>query len=384
MSLERAEILKFAVELRHKLHSQPETAWKEYNTSAYIREILTDNRIRWKKCAETGTIAVLAPEAKGRHVALRADIDALAIDEKTAVPYKSKNAGVMHACGHDGHTSALIAAALILKENEEKLGGPVTLVFQPGEEGGHGAKRILEEGCLKDVDCIFGWHNWPGIKFGEAACPDGVVMAANGTFHIDFYGKGGHSSQPEICRDPVLAASAVVTALQQIVSRRVAPQDSAVVSVTSFEAPSGLTTIPEHSRIEGSIRISDTLMRDRVGEMIKNIAEKTADAYGVRAEVELRKRYGATVNDADSASFMRECLKNTLGENWKSYIKMPVMASEDFSYYLEKIPGAYALIGSDDGNGHNIACHNAAYDFNDRLIEPAAELLVKLAGIDNK
>lgn len=383
MSANWSDIVQLATDFRHELHAHPEITWNEFETAKRIRKILEENNITWKECAKTGTIATLAPNANGIHIALRADIDALPINENTDVPYKSLSDGIMHACGHDGHTSTLLAAALGLKEAEEKLPGPVTLIFQPAEEGGHGAKKVLEEGCLESVDFIYGWHNWPGIKFGEAVCPDGVVMAANGTFHIDLYGTGGHSSQPEICRDPVLAASAVIIALQQIVSRRVSPQESAVLTVTSIEGPSGLTTIPEHVKLEGSIRISDTYMRDKVGEMIKEITANTASAYGVRAEIELRKRYGATVNNPEAAEFMRNSLKSVLGSNWRSDVPVPLMASEDFSYYLEKIPGAYALIGSDDGAGHNIACHNAGYDFNDKLIEPVSRVLIQLAGLNN-
>jgi len=385
MPLVWSDIVQFATKFRHELHANPENTWQEFNTAARIRNILSEHDISYWKCAETGTVATIGGNSnKAQNIALRADIDALPIHEATNLDYKSSVNGCMHACGHDGHTATLLAAAIYLKQMEDKLDNKITLIFQPAEEGGHGAKKMIEEGCLEGVDYIFGWHNWPAIKFGEAVCPDGVVMAANGTFHIDLYGVGGHSSQPELCRDPVLAGSAVVTALQQIVSRRIAPQDAAVVTVTSFEAPSGLTTIPEHARLEGSIRISDTKTRDNVGRMIEDIVKKTADSYGVKAEVELRTRYNATMNHPDAAEIMRNAIKSILGKDWKSNISLPIMASEDFSYYLEKIPGAYALIGADDGEGHNIACHNPAYDFNDKLIEPVSKILIQLAGLNNQ
>ena len=381
-NLEFLEIIKYAKEFRRELHSNPELTWQEVDTAKAIRAVLKSHYIPYKEYASTGTVATLAPNAKGEHIALRGDIDALEIEEKTNLAYSSKKISCMHACGHDGHTATLIAASIWLKQNEDKLPGPVSLVFQPAEEGGHGAKKMIEEGALDDVDFIYGWHNWPAIKFGQAVCPDGVVMAGNGTFHIDIKGVGGHSSQPEISRDPVLAASAITMALQQIVSRRIAPQKAGVVSVTSIDARSGLTTIPQAAKIEGSIRIPDLQTRDEVAKSIKEITQNTAKAYGVEVEVEFRNRYSPTTNHEKPASIMREKLKETLGDDYKSDIATPIMASEDFSYYLQKIPGAFALIGSNDGEEkHGKPCHNSHYDFNDELIEPVCRVFAKLANL---
>ncbi|MDZ7642961.1 MAG: amidohydrolase [Woeseiaceae bacterium] len=214
------ECVAGAVAARHELHRHPELAWQEAATAARIRTQLDAMDIAWRSCADTGTVATLASKATGRHVALRADIDALPIAEQSGASWASEVVGCMHACGHDGHTATLLAAARWLKHHESSLPGPVTLLFQPAEEGGHGARRMIEDGALEHVDVIFGWHNWPAIPWGQAVCPDGVVMAGNGTFRIDVQGRGGHASQPEACRDPVVAASAIVLALQQVVSRR--------------------------------------------------------------------------------------------------------------------------------------------------------------------
>lgn len=374
------DVVKFATDFRHELHTYPELTWQEHGTTRKIRDLLDRFEIPWEACTETGTIGRLAQDTTGKHIALRTDIDALPMEEATGLSYASQSTGCMHACGHDGHAATLIAAALWLKQHEDSLPGPVTLLFQPAEEGGHGAKAMIEAGCLKGVDVIYGWHNWPAIRFGQAICPDGIVMAGNGTFHITLHGKGGHSSQPELCHDPVLAASAVTIALQQIVSRRTAPQKVAVVSVTSIDAPSGPTTIPNTARLQGSIRISDNQMRDEISEAITHITRNTAEAYGVKAEVEFRNRYDATVNHPEPAHHMREIFRENLGEQWKSDHLAPVMASEDFSYYLEQIPGAFALVGSDDGDNHHIPCHNTRYDFNDRLIEKVSRCFIQLAG----
>jgi len=382
MTQTSTDILQHATALRRELHRQPELTWQEHETAARIRAELGALGIAWRECAETGTLATLAPEAAGRHVALRADIDALPIAETTGAAWASRVAGCMHACGHDGHTAALVATASWLKQHEVDLPGPVTLLFQPAEEGGHGAERMIQGGALEGVDVIFGWHNWPAMEFGKAVCPDGPVMAANGTFAITVRGHGGHASQPELCRDPVLAASAINLALQQVVSRRFPPQAAVVLSVTSIDAPSFDTVIPSTARLSGSFRLSDSELRETMHALITEVSEHTARAYGTEAQVELFPRYGATVNDADAAAEYRDVLRAELGEAWLcEETRIPIMASEDFSYYLEKIPGAFALIGANDGPDHAHACHNSAYDFNDALLEPLLRIYARLAGV---
>ncbi|MDD3576310.1 MAG: N(2)-acetyl-L-2,4-diaminobutanoate deacetylase DoeB2 [Halothiobacillus sp.] len=382
MSSTWAQNVQEATALRHRLHRSPELSWQEHGTAQIIRSELKSLDIPWRACANTGTVATLAPNATGRHIALRGDIDALPIAEQTAVDWISQTPGVMHACGHDGHTATLMAVARWLKTNESALAGPVSLLFQPAEEGGHGARVMIEDGALDGVDWIFGWHNWPAIPFGQAVCPDGPVMAANGIFEIELTGRGGHASQPELCRDPVLAAAAVTLNLQQIVARRLAPQSAAVVSVTSIDAPSGITVIPQTARLAGSIRVGDTAVRAEIGGMIGEIAQATAQSYGVQANVTVTPRYQATVNHAAPAAHYRCALEQVLGPHWCDHrLPIPIMASEDFSYYLEQIPGAFALIGADDGEGHHLPCHSPQYDFNDRLIDPVGRVLASLVGV---
>lgn len=375
-------IVENAVALRHDLHRQPELTWAERQTAQTLRDILTQHDITWRPCAELGTIATFATNATGPHIALRADIDALPIEEQSGVAWASQINGCMHACGHDGHAATMAATAQWLKQNEAALPSPVSLFFQPAEEGGHGAKKMIEDGALKGIDAIFGWHNWPAIPFGQAVCPEGVVMAANGTFQINVLGRGGHASQPEKCRDPVLAGSAIVMALQQAVSRRLPPQQAVVISVTSFDAPSIDTTILDAAKLGGSFRIADNGLRETVHALITEIAKETAKAYGCTAEVEMRPRYLATVNHAEEAERFRSVLADELGADWQAKdIPLPVMASEDFSYYLAEVPGAYALIGADDGEDHHHPCHSAYYDFNDRLIPLVMRLYARLAGV---
>jgi hippurate hydrolase len=375
------ELMAAAVEIRREFHRKPELTWAEHETARRIRNELTRLDIPWRVCAETGTIGVLAAKAAGRHIALRTDIDALPIMEATGAAWASEIPGRMHACGHDGHTATLLAVAEWMKRHEAELPGPVSLFFQPAEEGGHGAQKMIEDGALESIDAVFGWHNWPSIPFGEAVCPDGPVMAANATFRITVQGKGGHSSQPELCRDPVLGAAAITMAMQQIVSRRLEPQQAAVVSVTSIDANSGETIIPAEVTMAGSLRVAEDRYRDRVMDLVVKTAEETARAYGVTAEVNMHPRYRATVNDPAEAARYREVLKAELGESWRSEsTPVPIMASEDFSYYLKERPGAFALIGADDGNGHDAVCHSPLYDFNDRLIAVVSRLYLRLAG----
>ena len=303
-----------AVAFRHALHRAPELTWSETETARAIRERLDALGILWRACAKTGTVAVLATDADGRHIALRGDIDALPIVEDSGVDWASEHEGCMHACGHDGHAATLMAAASWLKAHEADLPGPVTLLFQPAEEGGHGAKAMIDDGALEGVDAIFGWHNWPAIAFGRAACPDGAVMAGNGTFEIAVRGVGGHASQPELCRDPVLAASAIVTSLQQVVSRRISPQAPTVLSVTSIRADGAPTVIPEIAIIGGSFRLGDPDTRRQMGELITEITRNTAAAHGVEADVSIHPRYDATVNHAAEAGQYRDALAAELGD----------------------------------------------------------------------
>ncbi|WP_020409887.1 N(2)-acetyl-L-2,4-diaminobutanoate deacetylase DoeB2 [Hahella ganghwensis] len=376
------EIITTSVSFRRELHRYPELGWSEVETAERIRQRLTALGIQWRECADTGTIAVLASDKPGPHIALRADIDALPIIEKSGVDWTSEHDGCMHACGHDGHTATLYNTAQWLKRYESELPGPVTLLFQPAEEGGHGAKRMIEDGALEGVKAIYGWHNWPAIPLGQVVCPDAAVMAGNGTFQLTVQGAGGHSSQPELCRDPVLAGSAIVLALQQLVSRRLPAQSATVISVTSFDAKSGVTVIPEKAILEGSYRLTDPDDRPLIDRLIKEIAESTAQAYGTTCMVEVHPRYQPTINHATEAEKFREALVDEFGSGtFDNTIRVPIMASEDFSYYLNEIPGAFALIGSGtDEIRHNVPCHSPKYDFNDALIPHVTRILARLAG----
>jgi amidohydrolase len=380
------KIINEAIEARHWFHRHPELTWQEENTAVRIRDRLTELGIQWRVCAEHGTVATLATGAPGRHIAFRSDMDALPITEYAAVDVCSSEPGVMHACGHDGHMAALLGLAAWLKHHESQLRNPISMIFQPAEEGGHGAKKMIEDGALEGVDVIYGWHNWPALPAGVALCPDGAVMSGNGTFHMTIRGVGGHASQPELCADPVLAASAITLNLQQIVSRRLPPQAAAVVSVTSIVADSAETVTPESVTLAGSIRLSDPKLREKINTLIVEISEHTAAAYGVSVAIEIRPRYEATLNHAGAAQHYRDALQAELGDGYAdSELLLPIMASEDFSYYLNKIPGAFALVGmsehSPSAAAYDVPCHSPGYHFNDRILESVIRVFSRLAGL---
>lgn len=375
------EIMAAAVVNRQKLHKIPEPCWKEKKTLAYLSQVLTESSVQWRPCSKTGLVANFAQDAAGPHVALRTDIDGLVMDEANDFQYKSIQNGCMHGCGHDGHMAVMLAIAEWLKVHEKKLPGPVRLLFQPAEEGGYGAREMIADGALEGVDKIFGWHNWPAIEFGKAVCPQGPVMASNASFSISVRGRGGHASQPEMCNDPILGAAAITLGLQQIVSRKLAPQQAAVVGVSSIDGRSEETVIPDRVELKGSIRMASTKGLEKIGGLIHDAACSIAQGYGVEAEVFFKQRYPAVVNNAREAAELRDCLAQVFGENYIcEQTAVPLMASEDFSYYLQKVPGAFALVGAGDGGRFSIPCHNTNYDFNDKLIEPMVRVMSLAVG----
>ena len=384
------QAVSVATELRHWFHQNPELTWEEINTASKIRQCLSDWGIEWRECAQLGTIATLGPKDAAKNIALRADMDALPIKETAEVNYISKQEGKMHACGHDGHMAALLGTAYWLKHIESELKNQVTLVFQPAEEGGHGALKMIEDSALDGVDEIYGWHNWPALKFGTVACPNGPVMSGNASFHVTVKGQGGHASQPEACKDPVLAASAMNLNLQQIISRRLPPQASVVISVTRMLADSTTNIIPEIVKLGGTIRYSEPKWLEVVSEHVIQVLEDTARSYGVEVDVKIVPFYEATVNHANQAANFREVLASQLGADYDQIdIHVPIMGAEDFSYYLQKIPGAFALIGMAETQATQTAqanycypCHSPNYVFNDALLDLVMKSFVQIVSAD--
>lgn len=379
-NLSFAAIVQAGVRMRHELHQHPELAWEEKWTARYIRQELDRLGVPWRPCAGTGTVGTLAAGAAGEHLAFRADIDALPIAEATGLPYASLEPGRMHACGHDGHTASLLAATAWLRAHEHALRGPVTLLFQPAEEGGFGARKMIEDGALRGVQRIFGYHNWPPIPLGRAACVDGPILGANARFSITITGRGGHASQPEACRDPVIAGALFIANVQQVVSRRIAPQQAAVVSVTIFQAGETANIIPDQAVLGGTVRALSIELRDEIASQVEKVLHATCAATGVEARFDYEPNYPATVNEATSAALGRAALQSLLGDDCLWTASVPIMGAEDFSYYLEQIPGAFLLLGTGREGKPIEPCHSPRFEYDDELIPLVARLWARLAG----
>jgi len=376
-----APIVEQAVRLRRELHRHPERSWHEFQTAGRIRAELERLGLTWRACAGTGTIVDLGPES-GSRIALRADIDALPIGEGTGKEHASVNEGVMHACGHDGHTASLLATAAWLAQHLDQLRVPVRLLFQPAEEGGHGAKKMIEEGCLEGVHEIYGYHNMPTMPYGRFASPAGAVMVSNGYFSARIVGKGGHASTPEACRDPILAGAHFVSQVQQIVSRNVPPQKAAVITVSTFHGGTARNAIPDDVVLEGTIRAAQTELRDSLAERIAEVLEGVCRAAQVTSTFEFTPAYQATVNHPQPAARLRDALAAELGPSSEELDGLPFMGGEDFSYYLAEIPGAYALVGS-GSSPEAPPLHSPRFDFNDDLIPLTVRVWSRILGLSD-
>jgi hippurate hydrolase len=373
-------IVARAVAIRRELHRHPELMHAEHRTAATVRGELDRLGIPWTACAGTGTLARLAAGRPGRHLAFRADLDALPLTEETGLAHASTVPGCMHACGHDGHTASLLATAAWFKAREADLPGPVTLLFQPAEEGGHGARLMIDGGALAGIDAIFGYHNWPGLPAGTAACPAGPVMAANGEWNATITGRGGHAAAPHDCIDPILAGAHFVSMAQQLVSRVAKPQEAAVVSVTCFHAGTADNIIPERAELVGTVRAGSTARRDELARRLEGILAAACAPSGAVPAFHYAPTYPATVNHPAEAARAQAAIGRVLGSDRLVHDGLPLMGAEDFSYYLERIPGAYLLLGSGEGD-HPPACHSPRFDFDDRLIGTALRIWADLAGI---
>jgi hippurate hydrolase len=362
------------IDLRHRLHAAPELSAEEFATSALVAELLAG----WgyevaTGVGGTGVVATLRNGVGERSIGLRADMDALPIAEATGLPYASGKAGVMHACGHDGHTTILLAAAKTLAETRN-FSGTVRLIFQPAEEIG-GAVQMLADGLFErfPIDAVFGLHNWPGVPVGEFRFIEGPAMAAVDLVIITVHGKGGHGAKPHDAVDPIVAASALVLALQSIVSRNVDPLETAVFTVGSIHGGTMPTVIPDSVELQATVRTFSAAVRDTIRARIKVLAEATAAAYGATAEVYHPEGFPAVHNHPDETAFARQVAVRHFGAERVGELK-PLLVSEDFAFMLEQQRGSYLFVG----NGPSADLHSPRYDFNDAVIEPAARYWVAL------
>ena len=373
-----AALHEMATAWRRHLHAHPELSLHEAETSAFVCRTLRDLGVPFvANVGGFGVVATLKRGSSNRSVGLRADMDALAITEATGLPYASVHPDVMHACGHDGHTASLLGAAALLSRDESWT-GTVHLVFQPAEEGAGSAKAMLADGLFErfPMERIFGYHNWPGLEAGTVMVHDGPVMAAGARVELIVDGHAGHAALPHLTKDPMVAAGHLLVALQSVVSRTVDPLDSAVVSMCTVDGGLASNQIPSKVRMTGTFRTFKPAVRDLVEESIRRIAAGIGQAYGVEVTVGVRHGVSVTANHPEDAQMAADAA-GSVGAPLRRDLA-PSMAGEDFGWYLEQRPGAFAWIGNGlAGPGSEL--HNPGYDFNDAILPVASGWLAATA-----
>lgn len=372
------------ISLRRDIHRHPELAFEEHRTAALVADKLEG----WGYAVEpgiggTGVVGTLVRGQGRRRLGLRADMDALPIVEASGAEWSSSHAGVMHACGHDGHTAMLLAAARHLAE-QGSFDGTLHLIFQPAEEGGGGARRMMEDGLFERFPCdaVFAMHNMPGIEQGRLVLREGAAMASSDYATITLTGFGGHGAMPHRAADPVVAAASIVMALQTIVSRNIDPLQAAVVTVGALHAGRANNVIPASATLELSVRALDREVRSTIERRIKALVAAQADSFGVSAQIDWRAGYAVLVNTPAETALAREVAVELVGAGQVTLQGPPLTGSEDFAFMLERVPGSYLLIGNGTGEGAGeggCMVHNPGYDFNDDNIGTGSAYWVLLA-----
>ena len=373
--------------LRKEIHAHPELCFQEVRTADLVAAKLTEWGIPIHRgMGTTGVVGIVKAGTSSRAIALRADMDALPMQEFNTFAHASQHAGKMHACGHDGHTAMLLAAAQHFAKHRH-FDGTVYLVFQPAEEGGGGAREMIKDGLFTQfpVEAVFGMHNWPGMAAGTFAASAGPVMASSNEFKITISGKGGHAAMPHNAIDPVVVACQLVQGFQTIVSRNVKPIDAGVISVTMINAGEATNVIPDHCELQGTVRTFSIEVLDLIERRMREMSESLCAAFNTRVAFEFVRNYPPTINSAKEAAFARQVMESIVGAD-KVYTQEPTMGAEDFSFMLQAKPGCYAFIGNGDGDhrtlGHGggpCTLHNPSYDFNDDLLPLGATFWVRLA-----
>jgi amidohydrolase len=373
-----ANLIKDATGWRRLFHSAPELGFQEVQTSDKVAELLGSFGIEVHRgLGGTGVVGTLR-NGDGPSIGIRADMDALPIQELGQCGHSSTHKGCMHACGHDGHTAILLATARHLSETRN-FSGTVHFVFQPAEENLGGAQKMIEDGLFElfPMQSIYGLHNWPGVPAGKVVINPGPMMASLDTFEITLTGKGSHAAMPDRGFDPIVAAAELILGLQTITSRRLSPLDSAVISVTQVNAGEAINVIPETATLRGTVRCLQTPVREKVQQLIGEFVEQLPNAFGVRGALTYNVGYPVTENHVNEAQIIRQAAQAAVGEANVQFGCNPSMASEDFAFMLQACPGAYIWMGV-DGEKPSAALHNPYYDFNDQVIEPGVKVWTAL------
>lgn len=368
------------VTIRRKLHSEPELSWEEYNTSAFVSQYLDQLGIENRKTSPTGVIGEIKGGKPGKTIALRADMDALSVEELNIdLPYASKTKGKMHACGHDAHTAMLLIAAKALNDIKAELPGNVRLIFQPAEEVATGAKEMVKQGAVEGVDNVFGIHIWSQMPTKKVSCNPGPSFASADIFTVRFKGRGGHGAIPQDCIDAAIVASSFVMNVQSVVSRTIDPQKPAVLTIGKMTVGTRFNVIAENAVIEGTVRCFDSEIRDHIENQLRVYAEQVAAVYGASAEVDYVRGTQAVINGEESAHLVQDVAVSAFGEE-VLYHEKPTMGGEDFSFYLDEVPGCFALVGS--GNAEKDtqwAHHHGKFNLDEDAMVTGAELYAQYA-----
>ena len=367
---------------RRDLHAHPELGFEERRTAGIVAARLRELGIEIREgVAETGVIGLLRGARPGPTVLLRADMDALPIQEASEVPYRSQTPGVMHACGHDGHTAILLGTARVLAAQRERLPGTVKFVFQPAEEGGAGADRMIAEGAMEDpaVDAAFGLHLWNFGPVGAIGVREGPMMACSDAFDLTVRGQGGHAAAPHRAIDPVVTAAHLIVALQTLVSRETDPLQSAVVTVGRIQGGDARNVIPDQVLLQGTVRTFDAVLREAMPQRLERIARGVTEAFGGNYELSYRFGYPCLVNDAAMSEVVRAAARPIVGEE-HLVVAPPVMGAEDMSYFLQRVPGCFFRVGSANAErGLTRPHHNPCFDFDEAALPIGVEVLAGAA-----
>jgi hippurate hydrolase len=376
-------------QIRRNIHAHPELRFEETRTAELVAEALSSWGIPiYRGMGKTGVVARLDGEqGLGKMIGLRADMDALPLQEKNTFAHASTHPGKMHACGHDGHTAMLLGAAQYLA-NHRDFKGSVIFIFQPAEEGGAGAQEMIEDGLFEQFPCdaVFGMHNWPGLGEGHFGVVSGPMMASSNEFSIEIQGKGGHAALPHNSADPVMAGVHIAQALQTIITRNKRPIDAAVISITQFHAGETTNVIADTARLGGTVRTFTLDVLDLIERRMHEIAHQVAGAFDCKANLEFIRNYPPLINDEQQTQFASSVMKELVGEERVNTRIDPTMGAEDFAFMLQKKPGCYVFLGNGDGDhrtaGHGMGpchLHNPSYDFNDQIIPVGVNYWVRLA-----
>jgi hippurate hydrolase len=375
-------------QIRRDLHAHPELCYEEQRTSDVVAAKLTEWGIPVVRgLGLTGVVGIIKNGTSDRAIGLRADMDALPMQEINTFAHASRHPGKMHACGHDGHTSMLLGAARHLAQHRN-FDGTVYMIFQPAEEGGAGARRMIQDGLFErcPMDAVYGMHNWPGMPAGSFGVTEGPMMASSNEFHVTVRGKGAHAAQPHKGVDPIMVAIQIAQAWQTIITRNKSPLDTAVLSITQIHAGSATNVIPDDASLVGTVRTFTTEVLDLIEKRMQALAENIAAGFDAEVDFSFKRNYPPLVNHARETQFAVEVMKAVAGADQVDDKIEPTMGAEDFAFFLQEKPGCYIFIGNGEGDhrdgGHGLGpcvLHNGSYDFNDSLLPIGASFWVHLA-----